>query len=247
MLNNKTLLTAAMIAAFAVNAVAGTFTSGFEAPDYANGSTLTNLPGWSPLAEGFAVGTIQTTTTYSGNQAVTLTKPASSPGSTGAMYTHTDMISTPENPVISIEWYMNVQPGSQKSDVWGVSSFWGPHVERFTLGVYNNDKLMVRNGNIGTVVTNTLVTRGAWNKYRMDLNYQTDKAKVYFNDAFIGEWATIGGPDEHTDTVLFNRFGGNDAAIYDGLTVTGAIPVPEPTTMAGAALGLLFLSRRKRK
>lgn len=246
MLNTRPLYIAGLIVSLSANSFAATFTSGFEAPDYANGSTLTNASGWSPLAEGFGVGFIQNTTTYSGSQAVTLTKPLNSPGSTGAMLTHTNMISTPENPVVSIQWFMNVQNGSQKSDVWGVSSFWGPHVERFTMGVYNNDRLMVRNGMIGTVVTNIAVTRGAWNKYRMDLNYQTDKAQVFFNDSFVGEWAINGGPDLHTDTVLFNRFGGNDAAIYDGLTVVAATPVPEPATIAVAAVGFFALLRQKR-
>lgn len=249
MLYNKPLMTAAMIAAFAAGANAETINLGFEAPDYALGSTLTNAPGWSPLAEGFAVGTIQNQVFDSGSQAVKVQKPANSPGTTGAMYTHSNLLTTPENPIASIEWRMLLNDGSQRSDVWGVSSMWGPHVERFTMGVNGQNKLMVRNGMIGTVTTAVNVDRNVWNSYRMDLNYHTDKAKVYFNSLFIGEWAIHGGIDEHTDTALFNRFGGNDAAIYDGLTVTAqaAAPVPEPATLAVVSLGLIPLLRRRKK
>jgi hypothetical protein len=248
MLNYKPLIIATTIAALSVGALADTINFGFEAPDYALGSILTNADGWAPLAEGFGAGTIQNQIFFSGSQAVTMQKPAGSSGTTGAIYTHSDLVTTPENPIASIEWRMILLDGSQRSDVWGVSAMWGPHVERFTLGVDGNNKLMVRNGTIGTVTTSTVVPRTVWHKYQMDLNYQTDKAKVYLDNTFIGEWAMMGGPEEHTNTALFNRFGGNDAAIYDGLIVTAAgAPVPEPATLAIVSLGLVPLLRRRKK
>lgn len=248
MLNNKPLITLATLAAVSVGAFAETINLGFEAPEHANGSTLTDAPGWSPLADGFAAGKVQNQIFYSGSQAVTVQKPAGSPGTSGAIYAHSNLLTTPEDPIASIEWRMILLDGNQRSDVWGVSAMWGPHVERFTLGVDGNNKLMVRNGAIGTVTTTTVVPRTVWHKFRMDLNYQTDKAKVYLDNLFIGEYGMLGGPEEHTHTALFNRFGGNDAAIFDDLKVTAAsaAPVPEPATLAVVSLGLLPFLRRKR-
>jgi hypothetical protein len=232
---------------FAGGAFADTLIADYEAPKYGLGSTLTGQNNWEPLVAGYGMGTIQNGTVFSGLQAVTLNVPAKSPARVGALWHHTGLLSTPENPTATVEWYMLALDGSSRSDLWGVSSMWGSDVERLTVGIDANNKLVVRNGWIGTVVTNVAIGRNQWNKYRMELNYQTDKGSVFFNDAFVGQWTLTPGADEHTDTVLFNSFGGNDGAIYDGLTITAAAaPVPEPATIVGASLGLIALIRRKR-
>ncbi|MBX3119436.1 MAG: PEP-CTERM sorting domain-containing protein [Fimbriimonadaceae bacterium] len=246
MQTTKYATAAAALAVLAVGAQAITITNGFEAPDYSNGSTLTGANGWTPISEGTTAGLVQTDIVKSGSQAVRFDRTATSPATFGAYVEHSGWIMTPEHPVTTMEWDMYALDGSVKSDLWGMSAFWGLE-ERMTVGINQNNKLTVRNGWIGTVETNTTVARNVWNRYRIDIDYIAKNASVYFNDAFIGQWAILPGPAEHWGTAIFNRsFGGNDGAVFDGLSIATSAPVPEPASLAALGIGAIALIRRRR-
>lgn len=237
----------AVIAGSSVAANAALYSTGFEAPDYMNGITLTGSNGWTTLNSANPVGQIETSTVKSGSQAVKLTRSVSDNGDYGAVINFGGYQTTAEVPAVRVEWDMMVLDGTFKSDIWGVGAFDGPFAERFTMGVNDLNKVVVRNAAIGTVTTSTTVSRNAWNHFQMDLNYQTKKADVSLNGSFIGQWSMLNGSTTYVDTVLFNRaFTGNDGAIYDNLQVS-TLPVPEPVSMAALGIGAIGLLRRRKK
>lgn len=241
-------MAAVSMIALSAGANAVTMNFGYEAPDYTVGSTLTGSNGWIPITEGSTAGVIQSDIVKSGTQAVRFDHKTNDPANYGAYVEHSGLIMTPENPVTTIEWDMYALNGSTKSDMWGMTALWGASNERMTVGINQNNKLTVRNGWIGTVETNTSITRNTWNHYRMDIDYIAKNAKIYFNESFVGQWAILPGPAEHTATGIFNRsFDANDGAIFDGVTVTANAPVPEPATLAVLGIGAVALIRKRRQ
>lgn len=241
-------LTIGTCAALAVAAHADTIKVGFEAPAYALGTQLSPANGWTPITGTTPVGLVQTSVVTEGAQSLKITRTAADPANYGAFITETGLDATPENPIATIKWDMLTQFSNTLSDFWGMSAY-TEGLERFSLGVDQNEKVVVRNGLIGTVVTSTTAIRNVVHHFQMDVNYITKKAGVRVDGAFLGEWSILNTPNDHVGIAIINRsFGGNDTAYFDNVNITaGTTPVPEPATMATLGLGALaMLKRRKR-
>jgi hypothetical protein len=240
----KSIFSIAALAAFSVSHAATIFSTGFEAPDYVDGSTVSGSNGWESL-NGNPTGTIQHNWAQSGSQALQLSKSGDS-NYQGISISHPGYGSTTQNPVMQLEWDMMIISGDQPTGFWGVADSYSG-LDRIAVGVSAGKKLTLRSAWIGTVETNVPVISQIWNHFRVDLNYLAGGADVYLNNGYVGSYGLLPvASPEHGQIVIFGNNVGSDFAVVDNLNFSGS-PVPEPASSMALAVGALALLKRRAK
>lgn len=242
----KYAVSAAVFGCLLARASAFDLNFGFEVPDYNDGDALTGSNGWQNM-EGTTTpsGLIQGGIVKTGEQALLFQGTGFQFPTWGAVLEHNGLVPNAEQPICRMEWDMYAMSGTQQSDVWGAGSVFGS--ERLIVGIDAQNKLNIRGAWIGNVMTNIPVARNTWNHYRIDFDYTAKTGKVYLNEGFVGTYNIGNGPVEHKYTAIYNRFGGNDGAVFDNMSIQSAQAVPEPATLAVAFMGLAGIVARKRK
>ena len=170
----------------------------------------------------------------------------------------------PAQPIISIVWDMRVEQTA------GAGGTFGPF---FGVEAYDDSAVIGLLGSLGVDATTgdvlyqaaftgfltesgSVVAFGAWNSFRIQLDYSTDQYTVFLNNAPL---ATVGfvdgaGLDQFSDADLSAFAGAGDpgsqaltgTAYYDNFLVReGVIPEPASLTVLAAAAGLLLATRRR--
>jgi hypothetical protein len=180
----------------------------------------------------------------------------------------------PAQPCICITWDMLVQQSAGNGDTtfgpfFGVEAYdddGNPVGLLGSLGVdaATGDVLYQAAGTGFLTETGSLVGFGQWNRFQIKLDYSTHDYSVFLNNVMLGTIGFVdqtnipGGLNEFSDADIAALAAAGDpaslalsgTAYYDNFLVReGNCPIPEPTTILLASLGLTFVAglRRSRK
>jgi hypothetical protein len=156
-------------------------------------------------------------------------------------------VNNPESLVRIQESFFLSATGSHS--IWQVLGVSGNEGFIGQLLIESNDKAVLGagNGNMGSVS----VTRGQWNSFELDLNFQTQRQSAYVNGVLIGQ-GTFANPTTSLGLVGFgvNNLPGKDQAFVDNLSITSsAVPELSTLTLLGidAACLIMITMRRLKK
>jgi hypothetical protein len=206
---------------------------------------------------------IQTAVVASGAQAVKVDKFANSDDFWGV-----PVDGYPALQYICIDWDMRVEqtvgPTGTFGPFFGVDAYddeANPVSRLGTLGVDASTGDVIYIDQDGFIQESAFdVTFGAWNSYRIILDYGNDETSLFFNGNFIATFDFVDDSivelDEFTDANIATFALGFDSvsqsltgtAYFDNFTIveTSINKIPEPTTAILVALGLGALVRRRR-
>lgn len=227
------------------------YSTGFENPLFQAG-ILTGQSQWSADGNSGAAS-IQTTIVRTGSQAVRLN--AALNEDSLSFYYRPVGFNTNGNKVIEVIWDMYLQGGSEASLYFGVDCYdsnvnliGSMAVDALTRFVNVSDGDTYRD-------TATLVTRNAWNSFRLRFDYAARTFSAYVNGVAAATGLRFGSLANNTfgDADLFNdnriNPAGNDSAYFDNLVVaevaptaalSGIIHLEEVTVVAGTPVTFAF-------
>ena len=194
-----------------------------------------------------------------GTQAVKVTKAANEVEASWAV----PVSGYPASGYVCIDWDMRVEGpagdvNTQFGPFMGVRAYDDDANKLGVLGTWGVDattgEVLIQDAGTGFLdAPGPTVAFGAWNHYGMELNFNTHSYRVLLNNAqvgpsigFVDQNNVVGGLNEFTDADIatFIAAAGNAGAAtgvgyFDNFTVEdGPCQVPEPSTLALAAIGL---------
>ncbi len=205
------------------------YQTGFEPPTYTLG-TLSGQDNWSSSS----IPVVQNGTVLSGTQAAEFDASLLPSGQSVILHPLAySSVGNPE-PLVRIQEAFFLSTTGRHS-IWDVIAVGGNNGFIGQVLVAANDTALL--GLASTTVGSVPVTRGQWNLFELDLNFQTQMQSAFVNGVFIGQ-----GAFAHPTTSLasdafgVNFFPGSDQAFVDDLSVTSsaltALAIPEPSTLA---------------
>jgi hypothetical protein len=240
------------------------FTTTFDGDGKLEGQTPATFNGTWLRTKGIASSTanVQTTVVDTGSQAVVVNRAANSDDRWGVL-----VQGYPAERYVCIDWRMRVQQTTGPANTFG--PFFG--VEAYdddaavigllgSLGVdaTTGDVLYQDQGTGFFTETGSVVNFGEWNSFHIQLDYFTDTATFGLNNAIIATTGFVdSGLNEFTDATISAIGAAGDpasqalvgTAFFDNfIVIEDSLPclVPEPATMALAAIGLAALRMRRR-
>jgi hypothetical protein len=200
-----------------------------------------------------------------GTQAVQVTKAASEVEASWAV----PVSGYPASGFICIDWDMRVNGpagnvNNQFGPFMGVKSYDDDANSLGVLGTWGVDattgEVLVQDAGTGFLdAPGPVVALGTWNHYGMELNFNTHSYRVLLNNVqvgpsigFVDQNNVVGGLNEFTDADIATFIAAAGAAgaqtgtaFFDNFTVEDGPCVPEPGTLALAAIGVcgLWLGR----
>lgn len=211
-----------------------------------------------------SAGFVQTSVVKTGDQAVQIDRIAGSDDRWAV-----PVQGFPSERYVCIEWDMRVDPSSGT-----VGTDFGP---LFGIEAYDDDAAQI--GLLGTIMvdattsdvlyraqgglfveTNSTVTLGDWDSYRIVLDYQEKEYSYFLNDTLLGtegfvdELLVAGGLAQFTDADITAISGGvgfealTATAYFDNFSVfeTDLNKIPEPATLLLAGIGLGIVAVRRK-
>jgi hypothetical protein len=177
----------------------------------------------------------------------------------------------PASGYVCIDWDMRVEgpagnPNAQFGPFMGVRAYDDDANKLGVLGTWGVDattgEVLIQDAGTGFLdAPGPTVAFGAWNHYGMELNFLTHSYRVMLNNVqigpsigFVDQNNVPGGLNEFTDADIATFVAAAGAAAaqtgtayFDNFTVEdGPCPVPEPSTLVLAAIGIggLWMARR---
>ena len=216
------------------------YQTGFEPPTYSLG-TLNGKDGWSTSSNA----DVQNSTVLSGTQAAGFNATTVSGQDLAAHAISYSSLNNPDSLVRIQEAFFLSAAGTPSN--WDVIAAFGNN------NVFLGQVLVLTNntatlGLASTGVGSVPVTRGQWNSFELDLNFQTQIQSAFVNGVFIGQ-GSFANPATSLNVFEFgvNSAHGTDQAFLDNLSITSSSPtVPEPSSLALLSLGGLGLAGWRR-
>jgi hypothetical protein len=208
-------------------------TTGFEAPTFTTGN-LQGQGGWVSAGAGTSTAVVQNSIVNSGSQAVTVTKAAT---------TNSDrrwavpVSGYPVQRFVIVDWDMRV---TQASILTGFGPFFGvdtydADVTPYVLGSLGVDAstgdVLYQEQDSGELKeTNSFAAFGAWNHFRLILDFGNDTYRAYFNGAQVANTGFVDrgfGLDNFTDADIATFAAASDpvsqtvsaSAVFDNFTI----------------------------
>lgn len=228
-MKHKALYTALVVAALTVSANAQViYETGFET---FNIGPIFGQDGWDQVRSTVGPGDALVTNNFarSGAQSL-LVAPVTGTGSGANWWWKTVPHDTSISPnkIVRVKWDMYLEASSLQG-FYGVDVYNAAGSARIcTLRVIDTDAIQIFRFTDGitqqVLNTGTTVARDTWNRYRLDIDYNTGTFKAYVNGVEVGDGnvnqiQTAGGPVFGDADVYFVNFGGDsdDSAYYDNL------------------------------
>ena len=234
--------------------------NGFESPRFIPGD-LAGQDILGPWLKDSGTGTavVQSAVTNGGSQAVRLNRPADDNGDV-RYGVRKELVPTGSLQIVRVSWDMNVT----QTNIEGVD--FGPYFGVESYDSFNDDikligslgldattgDILYQDGLDGFLVeTGAKAPFGQWNRYMLEINYQTDEYSVFYNGAKLATTTFVDpgivgftdAPLAGLDATGFTFDIASGTAYFDNYTIE---IVPEPSALALVGLGSLALLRRRR-
>lgn len=232
----RTLIAALALAIVPSSFAQMVFQTSFEVGEGYNVGNLSGQQGWT----GGAGATVSTENARTGSQSVRV-------GTTGWWWNEFNYDTAGGPPLVHIGWSMFV-PTVSDGRLFGIDIYTPAVVRLAAVRVINTGEVQFVHfpGNVSTLVnTGFFVTRGQWNDYQIQMDWNTFQFTASVNGTPVGvtgdfrnDAGTVIG-----DADIQSALGTSDVAYFDDYYVEA---VPEPASLAALGLGALALLRRRR-
>ena len=247
------------------NATTIVYQTGFEAPDY-NLGNLIGQNNWSQYDADlpYANVTVQNGVVRAGTGGSQAVKFQSMGASSDPYTDFTDVWSTDSavssaqiaaEPIVRIQWDMMraaLGAGETPTGAWGIDIY-DTNANNLVATISTYDDL-IGPGVSGTdslgsqIYLGDRTSRGTWDTYMVQLDYNSRTYSVYLNGNQIGDFQSINAAADNgigdVDFLSWTR--GTDSAYFDNVLITTEA-VPEPSSLSAIALGVLLVGRRRRR
>jgi hypothetical protein len=233
---------------------------GFEPPRFAPGALAgQDVTGVWLKDSGAGTAVVQTAVRQSGTQAVQFTRPANVNGDTRYGVSR-PLVPTGALQIVRVNFDMNVTqttlPTVPFGPFFGVEGYDAFNDDPKLIGSVGVDAttgdILYQDGFDGFLVeTGVKAPFGQWNRYTLEIDYQSDEYRVIYNGTEIASSTFVDpGITGFTDAPLaalaatFESLGtASGTAYFDNYSIE---IVPEPSALAVVGLGALGLLRRRR-
>jgi hypothetical protein len=213
------------------------YQTGFEPPTYTVG-TLNGQNGWGDDSPGATASQVETSTVFSGSQAISVSLDSTTD------VTHALAYDSTTNPAALVKLQIAFQvQGNTLNQAEGLSVFGDGG---FVAQIYalNGDFHFGTATAAGTLP----LELGEWYSLEMDLDFQTQSVTAYVDGTFLATLAMGSPTTSLVDLDLGGSSGGfpGETVFYDDFSATVATAAPEPSSLALIAMGGVSLTGWRR-
>jgi len=208
------------------------YSTGFESPGFAPGPVV-NQSGWTAELAGTTLDAqVQAGSANTGSQALKITANPSTAAGGWVFYDPIEIAPVAANtPLVTAEFSMFIKSSAAQSGGWGMDVFSTNINFMASWQVDLNNQIRAQDGSNGFVASANTVARDTWNRYKLEMNFVTNRYSVAVNDELFHNNLTLtlgSGIIGDFDFRHSQQIPANDFALFDDFSVTVGVPVPAP-------------------